>query len=106
MDARIKSGHDKVSLLRLGVLGGLALRKSFNAENAEVSRRNAEVISACRIEEFFLAPFSPAFDHGFGVSGGEHFRRHIITGGKAGMGDDAISIFVGFNFCEKYKAIA
>jgi hypothetical protein len=46
VDALIKSGHDKVSLLRLGVLGGLALRKSFNAENAEVSRRNAEVIFA------------------------------------------------------------
>jgi hypothetical protein len=33
VDARLKAGHDDVSLLRLfGVLGGLALRKSFNAE--------------------------------------------------------------------------
>jgi hypothetical protein len=33
VDARLKAGHDDVSLLRLfGVLGGLALRKFFNAE--------------------------------------------------------------------------
>jgi hypothetical protein len=48
-DARTKSEHDGVlPLLLLGALGDLALKKGLNAVDTEVSRRNAEVISALR----------------------------------------------------------
>jgi hypothetical protein len=39
VDARLKAGHDELFPLRL--LGDLALKRGFNAKDAEVSRRYA-----------------------------------------------------------------